>query len=99
MDTTWSVDDRRDELERFEDEARAAGLQEASVRTDVDRSRIFLRWLADDCQFHGSRRERLVRWAPAWRLLGTAFSCSQAGTCPSGVRDRIREQECPLPLD
>lgn len=53
MDTTWSLADLMDELERFEQEARAAGLQENTVRTYVDRSRIFVRWLAGDYQFHG----------------------------------------------
>ena len=55
MDMTWSVADLMDELERFEREARAAGLREASVRTYVDRSRIFVRWLAGDYQFQGPR--------------------------------------------
>ena len=53
MDTSWSVIDLLDELERFEREARAAGLKEASVRTYVDRSRIFVRWLAGEYQFRG----------------------------------------------
>ena len=55
MDITWSVAELMDELERFEREARAAGLKEASVRTYVDRSRIFVRWLAGDYEFKGPR--------------------------------------------
>lgn len=55
MDTTWSIIELKDELERFEQEARAAGLRETSVRTYVDRSRIFVRWLAGDFQFQGPR--------------------------------------------
>lgn len=55
MDTTWSVTELMDQLERFEQQARAAGLKEASVRTYVDRSRIFVRWLAGDYQFQGPR--------------------------------------------
>lgn len=55
MDTTWSVPDLVNELERFEREARAAGLKEASVRTYVDRSRMFVRWLAGDFHFQGPR--------------------------------------------
>lgn len=53
MDTTWTIADLMDELERFEGEARAAGLKENSVRTYVDRSRYFVRWLAGDFQFQG----------------------------------------------
>jgi hypothetical protein len=55
MDATWSVVDLGHELERFEREARAAGLKEVSVRTYVDRSRIFVRWLAGEYQFQGPR--------------------------------------------
>ena len=55
MDTTWRISELMDQLERFEQEARAAGLKEASVRTYVDRSRIFVRWLAGDYQFQGHR--------------------------------------------
>jgi hypothetical protein len=52
-DVAWTVGDLRRELERFEAEARRAGLKEASVRTYVDRSAIFVRWLAGDYQFRG----------------------------------------------
>lgn len=55
METTWSIAELLDELERFEQEARAAGLRDTSVRTYVDRSRIFIRWLDGDYQFHGPR--------------------------------------------
>jgi len=55
MDATWSVADLMDELERFERAARAAGLKEASVRTYVDRSRVFVRWLAGEYEFQGPR--------------------------------------------
>lgn len=54
MDATWTLADLRRELERFEAEARRAGLKETTVRTYADRSGIFLRWLAGDCQFQGS---------------------------------------------
>jgi hypothetical protein len=50
---TWTVTDLRQELERFEAEARRAGLKETTVRTYVDRSAIFVRWLAGDYQFQG----------------------------------------------
>ena len=55
MDASWSVEDLMSELERFERAARAAGLKQASVRTYVDRSRIFVRWLAGEYQFQGPR--------------------------------------------
>ncbi len=55
METTWSVTELYEELERFERAARRAGLAESSVRTYVDRSRIFVRWLAGEYQFQGGR--------------------------------------------
>lgn len=55
METTWTIAELEDALERFEQAARAAGLKEDSVRTYVGRSRIFLRWLAGDYQFQGPR--------------------------------------------
>lgn len=57
MDTTWSIADLMNELENFEREARAAGLKENSVRTYVDRSRYFVRWLAGDFQFQGPHQD------------------------------------------
>ena len=53
---TWSVAELYQELERFEEAARAAGLAENSVRTHVDRSRFFVRWLDGDFQFRGPNR-------------------------------------------
>ena len=55
METTWSISELKDERERFEREGRAAGLRDASVRTYVERSRIFVRWLEGDYQFQGPR--------------------------------------------
>ena len=55
MDASWTVPELLDELDKFEREARAAGLKEASVRPYVDRSRIFVRWLAGEYQFQGPR--------------------------------------------
>jgi hypothetical protein len=43
----------RAELVRFESDARRAGLKEASVKTFVDRSARFLRWLDGEYQFQG----------------------------------------------
>lgn len=55
VDDTWTIRELLEELERFETAARGAGLAESSVRTYVDRSRIFVRWLAGEYQFHGPR--------------------------------------------
>lgn len=55
MEASWTVQDLYDELDRFERAARNAGLADNSVRTYVDRSRIFVRWLAGDYQFQGPR--------------------------------------------
>jgi hypothetical protein len=51
----WMIAELADQLERFERAARSAGLAETSVCTYVDRSRIFVRWSAGDCQFQGPR--------------------------------------------
>jgi hypothetical protein len=51
--TTWTIAELQAELARFEAEARRAGLKEASVKTYVDRSARFVRWLAGDYQFQG----------------------------------------------
>ncbi|MBD8059028.1 hypothetical protein IC607_08610 [Cellulomonas sp. JH27-2] len=45
---TWTLQELRDELERFERALKAAGKAPDTVNTYVGRSRIFLRWLADD---------------------------------------------------
>jgi len=55
-EVTWTVEQLHRELERFEAAARAAGLADSSVRTYVDRSRFFIRWLEGDFQFQGPRR-------------------------------------------
>jgi hypothetical protein len=49
----YSTADLRRELSRFESELRAAGLRESSVRTYVDRTAIFLRWLDGEYQPRG----------------------------------------------
>lgn len=48
MADSWTLDELEQELRRFEAELRKANLAENSVRTYVDRSAIFLRWLAGD---------------------------------------------------
>ena len=44
----WTLGKLRLELDRFEGELRAKGLEESTIRTYVDRSAIFVRWLAGD---------------------------------------------------
>jgi len=45
---SWTVAELHEALEEFEAELRAAGLVDSSVRTYVDRSRYFVRWLDGD---------------------------------------------------
>jgi hypothetical protein len=52
----WTIDELEVELRRFETELKAADLAENTVRTYVDRSAIFIRWLAGDYQPQGPRR-------------------------------------------
>lgn len=44
----WTTDGLQELLGQFESELRDAGLEENTVRTYVDRSRYFVRWLARD---------------------------------------------------
>lgn len=44
----WTADRLQELLGQFEEELRDAGLAENSVRTYVDRSAYFVRWLAGD---------------------------------------------------
>jgi hypothetical protein len=53
---TWTTAELERELDRFERELRAAELAEASVRTYVDRSRMFIRWLAGEYTPQGSAK-------------------------------------------
>ena len=43
--TSWTIEDLRKDLRRFEDELVEANLKPASVETYVGRSNTFLRWL------------------------------------------------------
>lgn len=45
MTQAWTVRELRDKLDEFERELVAAKLRPTSVRTYVDRTEIFLRWL------------------------------------------------------
>lgn len=55
----WTIDELRRELQLFEQELEGADLAPNSIRTYVDRSAIFLRWLTDDYAPRGpSRRFR-----------------------------------------
>ncbi len=50
---TWTISELHEALEKFEADARRWGLAEASVKTYVSRSAIFVRWLEGDFQFRG----------------------------------------------
>jgi hypothetical protein len=52
----WTVDQLRQLLVEFEAELRDAGLEENTIRTYVDRSTYFIRWLADDYHPRGPNR-------------------------------------------
>ena len=52
----WTVAELHEALEEFEEELREAGLAESSVRTYVDRSRFFVRWLDGDYKPRGANR-------------------------------------------
>ncbi len=54
----WTAGELFAELERFQAEARRAGLRPNSVSTYVDRSRTFIRWLTGDFQFRGPTAPR-----------------------------------------
>jgi hypothetical protein len=45
---TWTVEELYDLLGEFEAQLRKAGLKENTIRTYVDRSTYFVRWLAGD---------------------------------------------------
>jgi hypothetical protein len=45
---TWTTAELHDQLDRFEAALRSAGLAENTIRTYVDRSRYFVRWLDGD---------------------------------------------------
>jgi hypothetical protein len=51
----WAVSELHDLLAEFEAELREAGLGELTVRTYVDRSRYFVRWLDGDYTPRGGR--------------------------------------------
>ncbi len=51
----WTIDDLRREVRDFERDLRAAGLADSSIRTYVDRSEVFLRWLTGDYRPQGPR--------------------------------------------
>ncbi len=53
---SWTVTAMYDMLGEFEAELRAAGLEEATIRTYVDRSTYFIRWLDDDYHPRGPNR-------------------------------------------
>jgi hypothetical protein len=48
MALSWTIEELRRQLDEFEQELRRGGLAESSVRTYVDRSAIFLRYLVGE---------------------------------------------------
>ncbi len=52
----WTVTELHELLSEFEEELRAAGLEEKTVRTYVDRSTYFIRWLDGDYHPRGPNR-------------------------------------------
>ena len=52
----WDIPQLHDKLDEFEVELRVAGLKESSIRTYIDRSRFFVRWLEDDFHPRGPNR-------------------------------------------
>lgn len=56
MKHTWTVDELREALERFEAELRRAELRESSIKTYVGRTSTFLRWLKGEYRPSGPRR-------------------------------------------
>ena len=53
--SSWTLRELESELLRFEAELRAAGLAENSVKTYVERSERFLRWLVGEFTPRGPR--------------------------------------------
>jgi hypothetical protein len=52
----WSARELHELLAEFEVELRDAGLEETTIRTYVDRSTYFVRWLDDDYHPRGPNR-------------------------------------------
>lgn len=53
----WTIEKLHVELRRFEERLRAEGLAPTSIRTYVDRTAIFLRWLVGDYHPQGPRAD------------------------------------------
>ena len=47
MEKSWTLDELRDELDRWERELVAAGKTRSTVATYIGRTEMFLRWLND----------------------------------------------------
>lgn len=58
MSDSWTHEELRAELKEFEGVLGAAGLQESSIETYVDRSGRFLPWLTGDYQPRGPVQSR-----------------------------------------
>ena len=51
--SSWTLEELYEELRNFEHDLNQAGLRATSIRTYVDRSEIFLRWLTGDYKPRG----------------------------------------------
>src|SRR3954452_6364650 len=77
---TWTLAELRAELERFEQELRAAGLARNTVHTYVDRAEVFVRWLPGDAP------RRAPRLAPI--AIGAPFAVAPRRRVSSATRSR-----------
>ena len=51
--TSWTIEELREDLRRFEDELIEEKLKPTTVRTYVGRSETFIRWLAGEYEPRG----------------------------------------------
>jgi hypothetical protein len=93
----WTVNQLHDLLGTFEAELRAAGLKENTIRTYVDRSTIFVRWLDGDYR-PGSREGALGPEAGALLALFRQRSIRAGGHIPlAELSELVRFGEGPIP--
>ena len=55
MQHTWTLKQFEEALKRFETELQDADLRESTIRTYMDRTQVFLRWLAGEYRPTGPR--------------------------------------------
>ena len=52
----WTLEDLRADLQRWEQELTTMGYPQTTIRTHIDHSAQFIRWLAGEWQPQGPRR-------------------------------------------